>query len=54
VLLFVLLIADNALLHVVLLTPLDAEVTGLQTASAAPLDEHPPHRLVPVLVGAGP
>ena len=41
VLLFVLLIADDVFLHVVLLTPLNGEVTGLQTASAAPLFASP-------------
>jgi hypothetical protein len=38
VLLFVLLIADNAFLHVVLL---NVEITDLQTASAAPLFASP-------------
>ncbi len=41
VLLFVLLIADDAFLHVVLLTQLNAEITGLQTASAALLFASP-------------
>jgi hypothetical protein len=39
--LFVLLIADNAFLHVVLLIAPNAEVIGLQTTSAAPLFASP-------------